>query len=159
MRYYTIHAPRRPWASLEASVEEARAVKDGFSWPAFVFSFVWALWHRLWLVAAAIFVAEFAVGMLVGLIGFGGFVNTVVSLGMALVVGWLANDLLRDHLERRGLTDLGVVMAGSGEDAIERYFGDNTSRDSYGLPGGGLPGGGSLGGPPGGSSFNGRRPL
>ena len=135
MRFYTIHAPRRPWASTETSVEEARAVKDGFSWPAFVFSFVWALWHRLWLVAAAIFAAEFAVGMLVGLIGFGGLVNGVVSLGIALVVGWLANDLRRDHLERQGLTDLGVVIAASGEDAIERYFNESTPREAVGLPG------------------------
>ena len=133
MRFYTIHAPRRPWAAVETSLAEARAVKDGFSWPAFVFSFVWALWHRLWLVAVLIFVAEFAVGMLVGFIGFGGFVNTIVSLGMALVVGWLANDLLRDHLERRGLTDLGVVIAASGEDAIERYFTETSPRDTFAM--------------------------
>ena len=135
MRFYTIHAPRRPWAATETALAEARAVKDGFSWPAFVFSFIWALWHRMWLVAAAIFVAEFAVGMLVGLTGFGGIVNTAVSLGMALVVGWLANDLLRDHLERRGLSDLGAVIAESGDDAIERYFTENTPRESIAMPG------------------------
>jgi hypothetical protein len=134
MRFYTIHAPRRPWAGTETAIAEARAVKDGFCWPAFVFSFIWALWHRLWLVAAAIFVAEFAVGMLIGLIGFGGAVNAAVSLGIALAVGWLANDLRRDHLERAGLTDLGVVMADSGEDAIERYFSENTPRESLGMP-------------------------
>ena len=135
MRFYTIHAPRRPWATTETSIEEARAVKDGFSWPAFVFSFIWALWHRLWLVAALIFVAEFAVGLLVGLIGFGGAVNAAVSLGMALTVGWLANDLRRDHLERGGLTDLGVVIAANGEDAIERYFTENTPRETIAMPG------------------------
>jgi hypothetical protein len=131
MRFYTIHGPRRPWATTETSIEEARAVKDGFSWPAFVFTFVWALWHRLWLVALAIFVVEFIVGLVVGLIGLGGVVNGVVSLGMALVVGWLANDLRRDHLERSGLTDLGVVIAGNGEDAIERYFTENVPRDTF----------------------------
>ncbi len=134
MRFYTIHAPRRPWASTETSIEEARAVKDGFSWPAFVFSFIWALWHRLWLVAAAIFVAEFAIGLLVGLIGLGAVANGVLSLGTALIVGWLANDLRRDHLERIGLTDLGVVIAGNGEDAIERYFTENTPREPFGVP-------------------------
>ena len=145
MRFYTIHAPRRPWATTEASIEEARAVKDGFSWPAFAFSFIWALWHRLWLVAAAIFAAEFVVGLLAGLIGLGGGVNAALSLGMALIVGWLANDLRRYTLEQRGLTDLGVVIAGNGEDAIERYFTENAPRDSA-MP---LRD----------SSFNGRRPL
>ena len=138
MRFYTIHAPRRPWAGPDTAIAEARAVKDGFSWPAFVFSFLWALWHRLWLVAVLIFVAEFAIGLLVGLVGFGGTVNAAVSLGMALVVGWLANDLRRDHLERRGLADLGIVMAASGEDAIERYFTETTPRESFGLPGSGM---------------------
>ena len=27
-------------------------VKDGFSWPAFFFSLIWALWHRLWVLRA-----------------------------------------------------------------------------------------------------------
>jgi hypothetical protein len=135
MRFYTIHAPRRPWAATETAIAEARAVKDGFSWPAFVFSFIWALWHRMWLVAAVIFVVEFVVGLICGFIGTGEFMDWVIWLGMALIVGWLANDLLRDHLERRGLSDLGAVIAQSGDDAIERYFTENTPRESVAMSG------------------------
>jgi hypothetical protein len=149
MRFYTIHAPRRlgniTGAGIEAAIAETRAVKEGFSWPAFVFSWVWALWHRLWLVAAAIFAAEFVAGLICGFVGIGAVMSWVIWLGMGLVVGWLANDLRRDHLERRGLADLGVVIAGSGEDAIERYFTETSPRESYAMPGS--------------SSFNGRRPL
>ena len=32
-----------------AALEEARVVKEGFSWPAFVFAWIWLLYHRLWL--------------------------------------------------------------------------------------------------------------
>ena len=28
--------------------EDVVLIKDGFSWPAFFFSLIWALWHRLW---------------------------------------------------------------------------------------------------------------
>ena len=47
---YTVHM-RRP--ALDPGTR-LRLVKEGFSWPAFFFSFVWALWSRLWLVAAGL---------------------------------------------------------------------------------------------------------
>jgi hypothetical protein len=49
---------------------------------------------------------------------------------MALIVGWLANDLLRDGLERRGLSDLGVVLAEDAENAIERYYTETAPVES-----------------------------
>lgn len=128
MRFYTIHVARRPWAP-ESALAEARAVKDGFSWPAFFFSFVWALWHRLWLVAAALIGLEFATGLVVDATGLDVLTETVASLGLALIVGWVANDLIRRDLERRGLAEAGVVMADSEEDAIKRYF-TETRRDA-----------------------------
>jgi len=134
MRFYTIHAPRRQrgtvGASLDAAIAGARAVKDGFSWPAFFFSVLWALWHRLWLVALAMFVIELAVGMVADLFGLNLLAEMVLSLGVALIIGWVANDLLRDAFERRGLADLGVVMAPSAEDAIERYFVETAPHES-----------------------------
>ena len=44
MRVYTVHM-RRPALDPDA---DFRLVKEGFSWPAFFFSFLWALWSRLW---------------------------------------------------------------------------------------------------------------
>ena len=128
MRFYTVHVAKRPWAP-ESALADARAVKDGFSWPAFFFSFVWALWHRLWLVAAALIGLEFVTGLVVDASGLNVLTETALSLGIALIVGWVANDLVRRDLERRGLTEAGVVMADSAEDAIERYF-IETSRSA-----------------------------
>jgi hypothetical protein len=122
MRFYTIHAPTRPWASRQAVIADTRAVKDGFSWPAFIFSFVWALWHRLWLIAAAIIGFEFAAGLAIEASGVGIVTQTAASLAVALVVGWVANDFVRRDLERRGLAEQGVVMAGSAEEAVARYY-------------------------------------
>ena len=30
-------------------------VPEGFAWAGFIFTFIWALWHRLWVVAALLF--------------------------------------------------------------------------------------------------------
>jgi hypothetical protein len=121
MRFYTIHLPRRPWAP-DKTLAEARAVKDGFSWPAFFFSFVWALWHRLWFAAIVIIVIEFILGTIVDAFGIDIVTDSALSLGFAMIVGWIANDLRRGRLARQGLAEAGVVIAGSQEDAVRRYF-------------------------------------
>lgn len=131
MRTYTVHIPRRPWSSTAATVAAARAVKEGFSWPAFFLSFVWALWHRLWLAAGAIAAIEFAVGFAVDAVGFDPVTEGAVSLGLALILGWVANDLVRFGLERRGLAMGGVVLADTGEEAIGRFFDETATRDGF----------------------------
>lgn len=50
MRVYTVHV-RTPAERLDRDIH---LVKEGFSWPAFFFSAVWALWVRLWLVAVVL---------------------------------------------------------------------------------------------------------
>jgi hypothetical protein len=132
MRTYTIHIPRRPWASPSTAIADTRAVKDGFCWPAFFFSFVWALWHRMWIVAAIIFVVELGVGFAIDFAALDGVTEAAISLGIALIVGWVANDLRRYELEKTDLSEGGVVLAATGEDAIKRFFSETSPRDGYG---------------------------
>ncbi|MEK9676927.1 MAG: DUF2628 domain-containing protein [Rhodospirillaceae bacterium] len=127
MRLYTIHVPA-PTAGvtgpdrLGTIIEGAVPVKEGFCWPAFFFSIVWALWHRLWWVALALIIIIVALsGILTGL-GADPVVQTVVSVAIAVAVGFLANDLRRRNLARRGLSERAVVAASNGEGAVERYF-------------------------------------
>ena len=47
MRIYTFHMV--PGAT---ALGDAVAVKEGFSWLAFLFDILWVLYHRLWLWAA-----------------------------------------------------------------------------------------------------------
>ena len=48
MRFYTVHIlPGDPDPG-----DSIVLVEEGFCWPAFLLSPLWALWHRLWLVAA-----------------------------------------------------------------------------------------------------------
>jgi hypothetical protein len=116
MRVYTVHM-RRP--TLEPD-RDIRLVKDGFNWPAFLFSVVWALWCRLWLVAAILLAA---IGSALAALGADPLTQLSISVGGAVIVGLVANDLKRWTLFHRGFLEVGVVT-GSNIDAAERRFWD-----------------------------------
>jgi hypothetical protein len=119
MRVYTVHM-RRPTLDPDRDI---RLVKDGFNWPAFFFSIVWALWCRLWLVAGILLAAETAIAAAMAALGGDGRTQLIISIGSAVIVGLVANDLKRWTLFRRGYLEVGVVT-GSDIDAAERRFWD-----------------------------------
>ena len=120
MRIYTVFTP----SLLEGidAVVDAEAVKEGFSWPAFILSIFWALWHRLWLAALVFFAANLALGAVLALTGADWLASTAGSLGLAAIIGWTANDIRRAKLARRGFAERAPVIAATGEAAIRRYF-------------------------------------
>ncbi len=99
-------------------------VKDGFSWPAFFLAVPWALWHRMWIVAAALLVLEIAVAVLPGLVGLGDLAQGALSLGLALAIGLAAADLRDVSLRARGHRAADVVVA-QNRDMAERRFLEN----------------------------------
>jgi Protein of unknown function (DUF2628) len=119
MRVYTVHM-RRPTLDPE---EDICLVKEGFSWPAFFFSFVWAMWSQLWLVAAGLFALEVVVGALLSRLHDNFWTQTALSLGLAVLIGIFANDLKRWTLFRHNYLEVAVVT-GSNIDAAERRFWD-----------------------------------
>jgi hypothetical protein len=134
VRVYTVHVPQRPLGTkggrdLRAAVAATVAVKDGFSWPAFFFSFLWALTQRLWVVALALFAAELALSVATEMLDL--TTTVALSFGAMVIFGWLGNDLKRRGLARRGLAEQGVVLAYSGEEAVRRYFAEMAPRDGY----------------------------
>jgi hypothetical protein len=119
MRIYTLHEPIDPAGE---TVPEPIAVKEGFSWPAFVFSVIWALWHRLWFWALAFVIANVALGWSMTLLGGDQIVQGVASLALALIIGWTANDLRRRILAKRGFDERAVIVANNKETALVRYM-------------------------------------
>lgn len=57
MASYVVMEP--PAATDEEAVDEL--IRDGFSFPAFVISPLWLLWHRLWIEAALFFAGSLAI--------------------------------------------------------------------------------------------------
>jgi len=99
-------------------------VKEGFCWPALLFSVLWALWCRLWWVAVGLLVLEVALSGAVALLGLDPLSEIAISVGFAVVVGFVANDLKRWTLRRQGFAEVAVVFADD-RDAAERRFYDH----------------------------------
>ncbi len=122
MRIYTIHVPDR-WSRTSSDPDlDTVAVKEGFCWPAFFFSVLWALWNRLWLVALGFVLLNVAVGLVAGWFVPDPVVQGAVSIGIAILIGGFANDLKRWTLGRHGFEERAVVIAGDKEDAVIRYL-------------------------------------
>ncbi len=97
-------------------------VKEGFSWPAFFLSFLWALWHRLWLAAALIVLANAAISLGIYFLHPNPLTQTAVSLGVAAIIGYLADGLRQKKLARLGFAFAGVVSGVNGDHAFRRYL-------------------------------------
>ena len=97
-------------------------IKDGFSWPAFFLAVPWALWHRMWIVAAVLVFVQVVLGLLPGLFGLGEIAQSALSFGLALAIGFAATDLRDWSLRLRGDTAVDVVLAESREMAERRFL-------------------------------------
>ena len=122
MAVFTVHQP--PLGKSEATPEPTRFtfVRDGFYFWGFVFSVLWMLRHRLWLVAV-LFVA-LCVLIVVGLklVGAPGGLQELAIIALAFLVGLEGATLRRWTLARRGWTNVGVVIADNEDDAERRFF-------------------------------------
>jgi Protein of unknown function (DUF2628) len=118
MRVYTVHV-RTPVTDPDRDLV---LVKEGFCWPAFFFSVVWALWHRLWLVAAGFVGVHLVWQALAGAVGLDATTRYWVDLLISVGIGTVANDLRRWTLAGRGYVPQGVVSAPDADGAAERFL-------------------------------------
>jgi len=118
MRIYTVHIKSGETLADRKPV----FVKEGFNITAFFFTLLWMLYHRLWRYAFLVF----AFNLLIVLLTKGHVLNannaTFIQLGFNILVGFHANDWLRDGLTRRGYIMADVTAADSLLRAEQRYF-------------------------------------
>jgi hypothetical protein len=126
MRVYTIHLGPIPELAPDASPKRAGRelvlVKEGFCWPAYVFTVLWALYHRMWLTAVALLVVGAVLSAALEAWAPGRVVQAVVSLGCLWLVGTFANGWRRRVLTSRGYEEAGVVAAAGLDAAEHRVF-------------------------------------
>lgn len=111
----------------DGKTDRTAFIAEGFSWGAFFLPLPWAMWHRLWLVAALL------------LLVFSGFVAAIrfnmadpavlvaVQFGLGLLLGSEARQLRILSLERAGYRQAALITAGSQEAAELAYFSRRTS--------------------------------
>ncbi|WP_183508362.1 DUF2628 domain-containing protein [Methylobacterium brachythecii] len=117
MRTYTLHLPDGALRGDARAFDDAVLVPDGFSWPAFAFSVVWFLYHRLWL--AALLVLTLLGGLILGgrLVGMSPIAATVITLLASLLIGLEASSLRRWTYARNGRPARDAVVAASSDEA------------------------------------------
>lgn len=118
MRVYTVHVHRRR----RDPDRNVVLVKEGFCWPAFFFSAIWAIWKGLWLVAVLFVVLEIALGLVFDVFLIDPLTQAALALLLSLAIGFFANDLRRWTLTRRGFRDGGVVVGRNLLAAERRLF-------------------------------------
>lgn len=117
MQIYTVH--ELPGAPLDGA--GLVLVKEGFSFPAFVFSWAWLLWHRLW-IAFGLWLGLTALVSLAVDFLYGAGAAAICSLALQLVLGFEANDIRRWTLARRGYRLAGMTGGATRNDAERLFF-------------------------------------
>ena len=99
------------------------SVKQGFSWPAFFFTFLWAIYHRLWLAALVLCVGLFLLNRIADwsqhLVN-SSALESYVSYAIALF-GVIGNKLIERKLIAKGSVLRGTSRLASGKDALEEF--------------------------------------
>ena len=118
MRVYTLHHP----SGADVLRDDPVLIREGFNWPAALFSSLWALWAGMWLVALLIFIAAVGLQLALEFAGAERSVQLVAGIGFFAIVGFCANDWQRAKLHRRGYRLQGVVAATDMDSARRRWF-------------------------------------
>jgi len=118
LKLYTVHV--KPGS--DVTLAKPLFLREGFNWMAFLFTFLWAFYHRLWVFglvilganALAIFAARY--GLLTE------FSLPVVQFALQFIVAFHANDAYRKSLTKRGYLFQDITSGDSLLRAEQRYF-------------------------------------
>lgn len=117
MKVYTVHLPP-PFTGRD---RDAVLVREGFNWAAFLFTGLWALVNRMWLVGALLIAGMTALGLAFGLLALSETAQWVVTLAVGAWIGASANDWRRAHLAAKGWKEVAVIAAPDRDAAFRRY--------------------------------------
>jgi hypothetical protein len=97
-------------------------VKEGYAPWALVLTVLWALWHRMWVVAAILFVVLAGISVAAGSFGLDATLAGWIEFAVALVFGFEARRLWMLSLEKAGYRTAGLIEASNLEAAELDYF-------------------------------------
>jgi hypothetical protein len=103
--------------------QEHEAVKLGFSWPGFFFTWIWAICKRMPLRGIVILVLALILGGFAGSVGsnHSTFLALIFVLPIRIFVALKGNEWRRNSLRERGYTYVSDIKAKEPEEAIELF--------------------------------------
>jgi hypothetical protein len=122
MKTYTLHVPPGAQPGDPEPLERAELIPDGFSWGAFLFTFLWFLAQRLWLAGLGVLILALAVPAGLYAAGVSPGAALLVQVLLAILIGLEANSLKRWTYARRGRPIADIVLASNREEAETKAF-------------------------------------
>jgi hypothetical protein len=122
MPVYTVHAPVADGTDARIATDRFVFVRDGFAFWALVFGPFWLARHRLWLALLGYIAVWVGVTVALSLLHAGAGTRLIVTLLIALLMGFEAASLWRWTLSRRKWRQLDIVVADDEETAERRFF-------------------------------------
>ena len=116
MSIYTVLEPP------DGKSERVAFVPEGFSWGALMFGLLWALWHRMWVVALLLFVLSAILSIATNLELLGPGFAALLQFGIGLIFAFEARSLQAKSLERVGFRRAALIQASNGDAAEHAYF-------------------------------------
>ena len=98
LKVYTVHL--KAWS--DSPDRDAVFVREGFNWAAFLFSFAWALWHRMWFAALGLLALVLGLATIGDVLDIDDGIFQAIGLAASLWIGFEANDWRRATLKRQG---------------------------------------------------------
>lgn len=118
LKCYTVHTkPGAQW-----SRENLLFVPEGFHFWAFLLTFFWSGYHRMWKYTAMILLANVAMALASDALSLSHVSMTILQLGFNAFIGFDAPDRLRTALSQRGFVMADIVVAESHGKAELRYL-------------------------------------
>lgn len=115
------------------------AVKQGWSWPAFFFSWIWAMVKKMWGLGVGLLVALVVLGFIVGASGAGpggGALINIVAIIINIIFGVNGNKWRVNNLPTRGYEYKETVTASNPEGAIALVMKESNQTAGLGKPAG-----------------------
>ncbi len=115
-------------------VGTVEAIKQGWSWPAFFFNFIWAFVKKLWKLGVTVLVLAFAIGIVLDAIAeppIAENLSNIVGILISLLFGFRGNIWREQNLLARGFEHVDSLRAPNPESAIAAYLkpSDSPSTD------------------------------
>lgn len=109
-------------------IDKVTFVKEGFAPAALIFTVLWALFHRMWVVAAILFVVLVAISLSVSMLNLDAAIASLLEIAVGLIFGFEARRLWTMSLERAGYRRAGLIEASNQEAAELAYFANRAHR-------------------------------
>jgi hypothetical protein len=97
-------------------------VKEGFSFLAYIFTFFWALYYKIWWLVVFCFVFQVGKQFMIEYGMLSEQSDIIISMAYMVLIGFQAQDWYGKDLERKGYSLIGIVMARNLDDARQRFF-------------------------------------